>query len=94
MKNAQKAMLLLALGVLVLAVLVTAIFLRGGSGGGDGSNTSFASMLPIWIAVFIPLIANRNQQKETTPNQKKYLALAVGLTVLLVLGTIVFAFFR
>ncbi|MBT3413297.1 MAG: hypothetical protein HOJ15_00445 [Candidatus Jacksonbacteria bacterium] len=95
----KKGLLILAVGLTVIAVIGTIVFVllnrKGGGGSGDDSGSSIATMIPIWAAVFIPIIASKNKDKNESSSHKKAILIgAVGLTVLLVLGTVFFVFFR
>lgn len=85
----NKLFYLLAVGVLVLAVGVTAYFVFGGQGDGGGEERNSFSMIPIWIAVFVPLLATRNQGK-VEPGTKKMLIVGVILGILVALALALF----
>ncbi|MBT4722204.1 hypothetical protein HOB30_00415 [Candidatus Falkowbacteria bacterium] len=97
----RKLMFLFLIGfvVLVLGVIFfTIIKSNGSSTGSSGSDTNYVALMPIWIAVFIPIIAANKKKKDGQPeipkNKKIILAVIVGLTVLLVLGTIFLGVFN
>ena len=76
-------------GALVLAGII-AFVLTNKPGSGDGSrDTSFISYLPIWVAVFIPLLAKKKKQSASV-NRQKLLIIAVILGILFVLGAVTF----
>ena len=88
----QKTRIIFALitGLIFLIVLVTYIFTRSSTEKSSSSGTSPAAFIPIWVAVFIPLLASKKKGKpKTTPQQKRLLTMLVILTVLVVIGTIV-----
>ena len=98
----RKLMFLFLIGfvVLVLGVIFfTIIKSNGSSTGSSGSDTNYVALMPIWIAVFIPIIAaNQKKKKEGKPeiprNKKIFLAIVSGLTFLLVFGAIFFRLFN
>jgi len=78
-----------------IGIAATMVFLRsrgGSSGGGDSSDSgSFVPFLPIWVAVFVPLLARR--KKEQTEEEKKKMLLGMlALAVLVLIGIVTFLF--
>jgi len=65
--------LLLVLGVLIVIALVIFSMTTGwwrGDGNSDGNRISgFASTLPIWIAVLIPVFATKKKKEEAQKKQ-------------------------
>ena len=89
----KKIMILVGLLIVGIGLAVFIYINKSGSGTGksDSSGASIASFIPIWIAIFIPIIvAQKKNKKELSKNRKMLLMALVGLTVLLVLGTIIF----
>lgn len=86
-KLRQPMYLLVVLILLQVILLATTIFvLKGGSNQTNAdSNTSF---VPIWIAVFIPLIATI-RKPQTEKRKKLWMWLLVGLATLVLLGMLV-----
>ncbi len=63
------------------------------SGSSDDDSTSMAFFIPIWTAIFIPIIAAKRKKEGkvmTTTKQKKVLMIILGLTTLLVGLTVFF----
>jgi|GEM_PF-986555 hypothetical protein len=97
-KKNKKALIILITGAFIFAAIIGfSLFLvikgRGLANESRGnSNSSFASMIPIWVAVFIPIMAAKKkkgqEQKKISLKQKRYLRILVILSVLLVLATI------
>jgi flagellar basal body-associated protein FliL len=92
-KNPNKILLVIAILVFILALGFTiALFLKkqGIDTGsrGDDDGVSFASMIPIWVAVFVPIMASKKkQQKKLSDKQKRAMYIIIALTGLLVLAT-------
>lgn len=93
--------LAIKIGVVVLTIgLVVAVVLYIGvspsEGGSDSSSsTSAAVFIPIYTAAFIPLLAKKKkgengEEEEISQNKKILLGLLVGVTLLMIVGTIVF----
>jgi uncharacterized membrane protein YhaH (DUF805 family) len=89
-KLKQPKYLLVALIGLQVILLTTTIFvLKSRAGTGGESNSTSSSFLPIWIAVFIPIIATM-RKRQTVVQKSTWLWLLVGLATLVLLGMIVF----
>ncbi len=79
---------------LTIAVGILIFFLRD---KGDSSGNSSSSLLPIWIAVFIPLIASQKKKKNNKKMSdkekeiRKFLILLI-LGFAMALGMIIFYF--
>ena len=57
----------LIFGVGLVAGIVAYTFFKNIKGGEDGdTNSSIASMIPIWVAVFIPIMANKKNKKVSS----------------------------
>lgn len=92
--NPSKMLLVIGIIVLILALGLTIYLVLQKTGvdtgsRGDDNNSSF-TMIPIWIAVLIPIIAakkKKNQEKELSDKQKRALFIIIALTGLLVLAT-------
>jgi len=85
------------IGLVATQIIIIAaqfFFLR--ESGGDGGSTSDSSSsiggmpLPIWIALFIPILAVRKKTKQTVAQKKKILWILVGLASLLLIAMGVF----
>ena len=48
----------------LIAVMVVVAFTNGGSGGDGSGSSSFVTFLPIWIAIFVPIFAARQQRER------------------------------
>lgn len=84
-----KKILLFIVGLQVLALGATMFFLfsrgSGSSGGGEGSSSS--TLLPLWIAIFIPIIVSQNK-KKTGKEMQKRMYMLIGLAILVLLGIV------
>lgn len=82
---------LLVLGLTMLAVIGTIFYWVIKSAGGDANasedETSFFTLTPIWVAVFLPLFGRKKMGTKVTTSQRWLLISVLALTVLLVLGT-------
>ncbi len=70
-------------------LLVSAILLFAPDGDGssdDGDSIFFPWWIIFWVAIF-PILSKN--QKPIDSKKKKYLMIVVGLTVLIVIGTII-----
>ena len=82
--------MIIALVGLLLAVGATFFFFDKGEGESSGGSST--SYVPIFAAVFIPLLAMR--AKKLNPKQRKLLQIIVAVGVItLVLGLAVFFFY-
>lgn len=91
----RKKLKLIAVGVLTLLIIGGIVLMiinkgDGNGGGGDDSSPSVTSFLPIWVAVFVPMLAKRNKddKREYTKREKSLLIALVVITVLAVIATI------
>ena len=96
-----KKIVLLVLGVLMLVVAGIYFFVRsmGSDSGGDSDSISTVSMIPIWTAVFVPIIAARKNdqaEKEVLNAREKKLvyALIAGTAAVVLLSGLVMMFFK
>lgn len=93
-KADNKIMIAIFLGT-VLMVGVSVLFFSLQDGGTSGSNASddnfpVATFLPIWVAVFVPIMmANKKKKRNLNDSQKKIMLALLGTTILLVLLTFV-----
>jgi CDP-diglyceride synthetase len=84
-KDMQTFTILALIGGFV--ILVTAILLFAPSGDGSSDeDSSFPWWIIFWVAIFPFLSKN---QKTIDSKKKKYLMIVVGLTILIVIGTII-----
>ena len=80
----------------VVAVVVTGVFSDPAGSSGTESDNDFASMLPIWIAiwggVFIPQIAMRKKRGQVEDSKEKVIVASVilGLVVVGVVGLVLY----
>ena len=88
--------ILLLVVVVLLAAGITAYYyildsIRGSQNVAvEGENiTNFFPFIPVWIAILPAIIAARKKKGlEPSAEQKKYLTILVGITILLVLATV------
>ncbi len=84
--------------VLIMSVLIGLIFglatylIKGGDSSSSSRATSSAALIPIWVAVFIPIIAARHKKGKYTNDvlRKKMIALALLLGVVFLAGVFYF----
>ena len=80
----KNKIIFLVFGSLLLAGVV-AYFIVGNSSGSDGDrDSSMASMIPIWVAVFIPIMANKKNKQNNlkmTSEQRRNFFTFLGLTL-------------
>ena len=85
-RSKYTTMMLVLVGLVVLGVGVT-IYFNKKSGGGD-SDRNFSTMIPIWIAVFVPFMASKKKQKTLNSKQKKLMTFVIlGIVLALLLVT-------
>ena len=88
-KKWKKMLLWLAAGLFVLAVALTIYWKKsnGVDSGGDSDDSSFTSLIPIWVAIFIPLIASQSKKKSemTEGKRKLMIGLLIGVVVLVII---------
>ena len=53
-----------SLAAALVAVIVVIAVTSGGSGGDGSDSSSFVTFLPIWIAIFVPIFAARQQRER------------------------------
>lgn len=98
MKMNSKTLKYILVGLVTLQVVALAGTLiinknKGESVSSSDSGSSFASMLPIWVAIFVPLFASKKKKKPTTEQEKvKMFLLLIGLAVLVLFGMLAFFF--
>jgi hypothetical protein len=97
----KRAFLIIMVGLVILGVLGTILFkFKGGKADGGGGGSSTAALIPIWVAVFVPLMAAKKkkegQQKTDLNNKrgKKFLLYAALFVGLMVLATILTWYFK
>jgi len=67
-----KYLLIGIIGLQVIALVVTMFILKGrGASGGGGEGSSSSSLLPIWVAVFIPIIPAAFVEPDETAVKKQ-----------------------
>ncbi len=87
-KKWKKYLLWLTAGLTVLAVVLTIYWKKeSGVDSSDDSDSSVTSLIPIWAAAFIPLIASRNKNKAEMSEGKRKLmvGLLIGVVVLVLI---------
>ena len=93
-ETARRKKILLVVGLAVLIAFGVAAMLAGKTRGGTdsgGSSGSSVAFFAVWMAIFVPLLVRRKRkQGGLTDDQKRVAMLLVGLTVALVLGSVVF----
>ncbi len=85
-------MISIALGLLVFGGLAAVFFIRQNtepsvSTEPKDSVRSIIPFLPVWIAIFIPILIKKNKQ-QTLPHQKRILIITVIAMIILVLAGI------
>jgi hypothetical protein len=91
-KKELKSLKLIVLGVVILQLVGMATYVLMTKDNTPSSDTDSSSLLPIWVAVFIPIIAAQNNRKKEMSFEKKKMAMYIvlGLSLLLTLGIGVF----
>lgn len=91
-KNKQLLMkALLVLGIIALGVFVYLSRNTSGNIPSSGSSsTSFVPYIPIYVAIFIPLIAKKKMDKGEEVDNKKLLIMFFVLFILASLGILLF----
>jgi len=98
----QKVAAIILIIAIIIGVAITLFYKKLSGDNIDSNNNSdgwaTVSMIPIWIAIFIPIITQKknklkNGQKESDPLQKKNLFLLVIAVLLLVIGVFLSAYF-
>jgi hypothetical protein len=79
--------ILVGLVALQIVVLIATIFMPRERGDGGGSSSSF---LPIWVAIFIPIILAKRRREQTYKQKAILLWVTAGLALLLLVGMMVF----
>lgn len=89
----KKLVMVVILGAMVAIGLVVYYIFRGDKSGGSDDG-SFFPFIPIWVAIFIPLLANKKKDKQNlTDTQKRALVILVALGVLIALAGVFFGWF-
>lgn len=92
--------LILALAIAIfIGAVVYYIFREDGFSGSGKAN--IASMIPIWVAVFIPILVNKKKPSDQNKFQKislgenvgRMLLLLAGVFILLI-GVVIFVFYN
>lgn len=90
LSESNKRIMLSAVLALTVAVVVGTIVMTGGSGRGTGetsdSGSSFVPFLPIWIAIFVPIIVNRRRSRigdEKASEERRVILIVLGLLCLI-----------
>ncbi|MFC1626670.1 hypothetical protein ACFL1P_00535 [Patescibacteria group bacterium] len=83
--------LLISLVALQVGILIFTLFVvkQKIDSSSNSSNSSFP-FIPIWAAIFIPIIAIRKKEKQTIEQKQRLMWLLIGLAILVLLGMIVF----
>jgi len=96
-----KLIWLVFIGLLVFGLMVGFYFYEkfqegGSSSGVSGSdNNSFFPLIPIWVAIFVPILANKKKHPEQKMNAKQQ-RVAIVVTLLafiIVLAAVILTFF-
>ena len=74
--------------LLLIGIAVMVYFIFGSSSEGNGSDSSYFSSIPIFVAIFVPLFAKRKKD-QTVQDKEKMLMLMLGLAFLMLVGVIV-----
>ncbi|MFC1653252.1 hypothetical protein ACFL1M_00190 [Patescibacteria group bacterium] len=88
-KIISKKKILLIIVSLQVILIGAAVFLfkkNGGAGGGSSSG----SLVPIWVAVFIPIIATRKKKPSNKEGKNLMFSVYIGLALCLLLGIVFF----
>jgi len=92
--KSRKTQLILsiAIALLVLGGLTAIFLIRQNTGPNISAESkdsvkSFLPFLPVWIAVFIPILVKKNKM-QTQPHQKRILIITVIAMIILVLAGI------
>lgn len=95
-----KLIIFLAFGLIGVLVIGTIVYKAKGGESGGGS-VSGAAMIPIWVAIFVPLmVAKKKKEKEgqkhepLTERKKKFLLYALLFVGLMVLATFLTIYFK
>lgn len=87
--NTNAKVVLLIIMAIVLAIGIVLYFVFSGEpstgSGGDSKNT-FVTLLPIWVAVFVPLFASK-QKGDSNPEQKRNIFIVAAIVGALVLAS-------
>ena len=97
----SRLIIFLALGLTGALIVGVIVYKAKGGEGGSSDSVSGAAMIPIWVAIFIPLIAiKKKKEKEgqkrepLTEQKKKFLLYALLFIGLMVLATILTLYFK
>lgn len=95
MENKRKIKIGLLVAVLIGVILTIILKERGVISSDSDSDFNVAVFVPIWIAVFVPFIANQKKKRlknsEVSEEQKR-IALIIGiLLLLLAFGVLIFS---
>ena len=98
-RKRYKVALIIGLLALVLAGVIFYIAAVKGdvprsSNNSDNDSFPIASFIPIWVAVFVPLMVNKNKKQAPLKKNQKILILSLVLGLFLLLGISFFFIFR
>lgn len=91
----RKKLVAILIGFLVAGFIVFLVYGKKGSSSGD--SDSLASMIPIWVAVFVPVLAANKQKKadiKLSEKQKRirlYFLVGIMFFIMILVSLLIFS---